>query len=101
MSPTGTIEQVVRCGLHGTQGRDSVTSSAEEFRQCADECYRLSVRLQNPEHKAFAVYLAGAWLGLAEQAERKQAAAEKAISTLALDTDAQPSDQARPDEPIK
>ena len=48
-----------------------MTSNAEEFRRCADECYRLSARLKSPEHKAFAVYLAGAWLALAEQAERK------------------------------
>ena len=46
---------------------------AEEFRKCADECYRLSTRLKSPEHKAFALYLASAWLTLAEHADRRKA----------------------------
>jgi hypothetical protein len=99
MQPRGTIAHVVRCAMHGTQGRDSVTSNAEEFRKCADECYRLSVRLKNEEHKAFAVYLAGAWLALAEHAERKQAARNHTVSSLTTpDADPQSTDPAQPED---
>lgn len=76
-----------------------MTSNAEEFRKCADECYRLSVRLKNEEHKAFAVYLAGAWLALAEHAERKQAARNHTVSSLTTpDADPQSTDPAQPED---
>ena len=45
----------------------------EEFRRRAQECYRLSMQLQHPEHRAFALDLAKAWIGLAEHEERKAA----------------------------
>jgi len=51
-----------------------VSLSAEEFREHADECNRLSVRLTDPDHKSFALFLASAWLELAKQAGRKLAA---------------------------
>jgi len=57
-----------------------VSPSAEDFRKRADECYRLSTRLRNPEHTSFALYLAAAWLALAEQAARKQAVIDSVIS---------------------
>jgi hypothetical protein len=101
MSLRGTIERVVRCARHGVQGWDSLRSRAEAFRKCADECYRLSGRLKSPEHKAFAVYLAGAWLALAEQAERTQAVRDGMISTATFNTDDQAGDPGRPDEPIE
>jgi hypothetical protein len=55
------------------RGWSIVIPRAEEFRKCADECYRLSTRLKYPEHKAFALYLASAWITLAEHADRKKA----------------------------
>jgi hypothetical protein len=45
--------------------------TGEEFRRRAQECYRLSMRLRHPEHRAFALNLAKAWIGLAEDEERK------------------------------
>jgi len=36
--------------------------------------------LRNPEHTSFALYLAAAWLALAEQAARKQAVIDSVIS---------------------
>jgi hypothetical protein len=53
-----------------------VVRKAEEFRRRADECYRLSTQLKNPEHRSFALDLASAWTELAERAEAKRAAAE-------------------------
>jgi hypothetical protein len=47
--------------------------SGEEFRRRAQECYRLTELLQHPEHRAFALDLAKAWIGLAEHEERKAA----------------------------
>jgi hypothetical protein len=44
-----------------------------EFRRRAQECYRLSTQLQQPEHKSFALELAKAWISLAEDHERKMA----------------------------
>ena len=75
-----------------------MSSSAEEFRKRADECYRLSVGLKDPEHKSFALFLATMWLALAAQAEQKQAAPD-AITSISpptippLPTDPQAKDQ--------
>jgi hypothetical protein len=44
-----------------------------EFRRRAQECYRLSTQLQQPEHRSFALELAKAWISLAEDHERKKA----------------------------
>jgi hypothetical protein len=44
-----------------------------EFRRRAQECYRLSTQLQQPEHRSFALELAKAWISLAEDHERKMA----------------------------
>jgi len=71
-----------------------VSASAEEFRNRADECYRLSVRLKDPEHRSFALFLATAWLALAQQVEQRQAASDATISTIARPpTDSQPKDR--------
>ena len=74
-----------------------MSSNAEEFRKRADECYRLSVQLQNPGHKSVAMYLAAAWLELAHQVERRDAARDRTISTIPPITtppaDPQPEDQ--------
>jgi hypothetical protein len=70
-----------------------VPASAEEFRNRADECYRLSVRLKDPEHRSFALFLATAWLALAQQVEQKQAGPDGTMSTIAPPpADAQPKD---------
>lgn len=45
-----------------------------EFRKRAQECYRLSTQLHQPEHRSFAIELAKAWIDLAEYSERKTAA---------------------------
>jgi hypothetical protein len=42
-----------------------------EFRRRAQECYRLSTQLHQSEHRSFALELAKAWIGLAEDHERK------------------------------
>jgi hypothetical protein len=68
-----------------------VSSNAEEFRRRADECYRLSVQVQNPEHKALALYLAGAWVELAQQVEQREAARDRASDYDPADP--QPKDQ--------
>jgi hypothetical protein len=82
-----------------------VVANAEQFRANADECYRLSARLQNPEHRAFAVYLAGAWLALAEQSERKQAMRDDAEATLtrltSLGADDPSHGPVQPEEPLE
>jgi hypothetical protein len=75
-------------------GGAAVSSNAEEFRKRADECYRLSVQLRNPEHKSMALYLAAAWLELAQKGERQEAARDRTIPTTAtLPADPQPKDQ--------
>jgi len=53
--------------------------SGEEFRRRAQECYRLSMQLQHPEHRAFALDLAHAWIGLAEHEERRAARSVTAL----------------------
>jgi hypothetical protein len=72
----------------------SVSLRAEEFRKHADECYRLSVRLRDAEHRSFALFLATAWLALAKQAEQKAAAVPGGtIPTVpSPPTDPQPTD---------
>ena len=50
-----------------------------EFRRRAHDCYRLSTRLQHPEHRSFALDLAKSWMGLAEYAERKGPAQNAAV----------------------
>jgi hypothetical protein len=47
--------------------------SGKEFRRRAQDCHRLSMQLRHPEHRAFALDLAKAWIGLAEHEERKAA----------------------------
>ena len=70
-----------------------MSQSADEFRKHADECYRLSVRLRDAEHRSFALFLATAWLGLAKQAEQKAAIAGGTIPTIpSPPTDPQPTD---------
>jgi hypothetical protein len=69
----------------------AVSSNAEEFRRRADECYRLSVQVQNPEHKALALYLAAAWVELAQQVERREVAGDRTIDCDPADP--QPKDQ--------
>ena len=54
----------------------------EEFRKRADECYRLSVQLRNPEHKSVALYLAATWLELAQNAERQEAERDRTHSKV-------------------
>ena len=44
--------------------------SADDYRRNAEECFRLSAGLKDSAHKSFALFLANAWLELAEQAER-------------------------------
>jgi hypothetical protein len=51
----------------------------------------LSVQVQNPEHKALALYLAGAWVELAQQVERREAAGDRTIDCDPADP--QPKDQ--------
>jgi hypothetical protein len=91
----GTIGQIVRSRCEaiplGAGAGLAVSSNAEEFRRRADECYRLSVQVQNPEHKALALYLAGAWVELAPQVERREAAGDRAIDCDPADP--QPKDQ--------
>ena len=72
-------------------GRAAVSSNAEEFRRRADECYRLSVQVQNPDHKALALYLAAAWVELAQQVERREAARDRTVDCDPADP--QPKDQ--------
>jgi hypothetical protein len=74
-----------------------VSANAEDFRKHADECYRLSVRVQNPEHKTLALYLAAAWLELAQQAERKLAARGMTIPPIT----APPGDSSQPKDQIE
>ena len=69
-----------------------MSSNSEEFRKRADECYRLSVQLRNPEHKSVALYLAAAWLELAQNAERQEAERNRTIPT-SPSADPQPKDQ--------
>src|SRR5262249_58338745 len=80
-----------------TRGRGGarVSSNAEEFRKRADECYRLSVQLQNPGHKSIALYLAAAWLELAQHVERRDAARDQNISTITTP----PADPESKDQP--
>src|SRR5258705_13572391 len=77
----GTIGQIARsrCEAISLGAGLAVSSNAEEFRRRADECYRLSVQVQNPGHKALALYLAGAWVELAQQVERREAAGDRTI----------------------
>jgi hypothetical protein len=71
-----------------------VSSNTEEFRKRADECYRLSVLLRNPEHKSLALYLAAAWLELAQKGERQEAERDRTIATITSPpADPQPKDQ--------
>jgi len=70
-----------------------VSSNAEEFRKRADECYSLSVLLRNPGHKSVALYLAAAWLELAQQVERREAARDRTITIATPPADPQPKDQ--------
>ena len=91
----GTIEQIVRSRCEaiplGAGAGLAVSSNAEEFRRRADECYRLSVQVQNPEHKALALYLAGAWVELAQQVEPRESAGDRTIDCDPADP--QPKDQ--------
>ena len=91
----GTIEQIARSRCEaiplGAGAGLAVSSNAEEFRRRADECYRLSVQVQNPEHKALALYLAGAWVELAQQVEQREAARDRASDYAPADP--QPKDQ--------
>jgi hypothetical protein len=50
-----------------------VAHSADDYRRNAEECFRLSAGLRDSAHKSFALFLANAWLELAEQAERNSA----------------------------
>jgi hypothetical protein len=52
-----------------------VAHSADDYRRNAEECFRLSAGLRDSAHKSFALFLANAWLELAEQAERNTAPA--------------------------
>jgi hypothetical protein len=71
-----------------------VSSNAEEFRKRADECYRLSVQLPNPGHRSIALYLATAWLELAQQVERREAARDQTIPSMTTPrADPEPKDQ--------
>jgi hypothetical protein len=68
--------------------------SAEKFREQADECHRLSVRLKDPDHKSFALFLASAWLELAKQAERKPGPPDGTVPTIgSLPADSQAKDR--------
>jgi hypothetical protein len=51
--------------------------------------------LRNPEHTSFALYLAGAWLALAEQAARKQAAVDASSAITLPPPDDQPKDHSK------
>jgi hypothetical protein len=89
----GTIGQIARSRCSNLLGAGAaVSSNAEEFRKRADECYRLSVQLRNPEHKSVALYLAAAWLELAQKAERQEAEHDRTIPT-SPPADPQPKDQ--------
>ena len=59
-----------------------MSSNAEEFRKRADECYSLSILLRTPGHKSVALYLAAAWLELAQQVERREAAQDRTIPAI-------------------
>jgi len=90
----GTIGQIARsrCEAIPLGAGPAVSSNAEEFRRRADECYRLSVQVQNPEHRALALYLAAAWVELAQQVERREAAGDRTIDCDPADPPAERSD---------
>ena len=70
-----------------------MSSNAEEFRKRADECYSLSILLRNPGHKSVALYLAAAWLELAQQVERRDAARDRTTLTITTPpADSEPKD---------
>jgi hypothetical protein len=64
----------------------AVSSNVEEFRKRADECYRLSIQLRNPEHKSLALFLAAAWLELAQKGERQEAGPDRTTPTITTPT---------------
>jgi hypothetical protein len=55
----------------------------DEFRERAARCRALAARLKKPEHRAFAIDLANAWLVLAEWVERKLAVSDETILIVA------------------
>ena len=55
----------------------------DEFRERAARCRALAARLKEPEHRAFAIDLANAWLVLAEWVERKLAVTDETILIVA------------------
>jgi hypothetical protein len=57
-----------------------VAHSTDDYRRNAEECFRLSAGLRDSAHKSFALFLASAWLELAEQAERNPAPAADPIA---------------------
>ena len=74
-----------------------------EFRRRAQECYRLSTQLHQSEHRSFALELARAWIGLAEDQVRKTAAPTDPVGVAAdatLMMIAQSEMERRPDEQI-
>ena len=60
-----------------------VPGGGDEFRQRAARCRALAARLKEPEHRAFAIDLANAWLVLAEWVERKLAVTDETILIVA------------------
>ena len=75
-----------------------------EFRRRAQECYCLSTRLHQSEHRSFALELARAWIDLAEDHERKTAAPTDPVSEAsdaAITMMAQPGLERLPDEQIE
>jgi len=85
-----------RCAFRpstNSRGGLPVSSSAEEFQSRADECYRLSLRLRDPEHKSFALFLAAAWGGGAQAREGTDAANGTVPPIAPPAADPQPEDQ--------
>jgi hypothetical protein len=99
LAKNGTNETIRAFALPRREVGALVSASAEEFRSRADECYRLSVQLRDPEHKSFALFLATAWLALAQQAEQRHTAPNAMNSTIPTPpADSQPKDQISPPE---
>jgi hypothetical protein len=73
-SPTKTkrnhCENRALARLQQVCGGVCVAHSADDYRRNAEECFRLSAGLRDSAHKSFALFLANAWLELAQQAER-------------------------------
>lgn len=46
--------------------------NSDAYRRHAAECLRLAEKATNPDEKAYLLYMANAWLNLADQADRNR-----------------------------